>query len=192
MQGDLDTRFFRYRQNPLHEPDIIVEHLLFAIDAVFRLWNGSDAGHDFARQRPLHIKSRHLDAAAPDGRRRAPNQIGHPVQAEDGDARLAHIARHLLVILDLLVSARAVEHGISIKLPRHILDRFQHQAVIVDLLLQPFQVTRIKIALVFGQVVCFGYLINANALADHVELHTAHAQLFGEGQIIVRCCRMLT
>ena len=182
MQGDFDASRFRDRQHPLHEIDVIGEDLVCRIDAILGFWHGLDADGQLAIERALHVKSRHNDAAAALGWGRAPDQVGHPVQPQDGDARLAHIAHDALIILDLRFAARAIEHGVDIKFARHILDRFQPQPIIIDPLFQALQIGRMPIAVLAGQ--------EARAL-QRVELHAADAQLPGEGQVVVAGLMML-
>ena len=184
VQGDFDAGFLGDRDHLLHEGDVVVEHLGFSVFAVFRFFDMSVAGDNFACQRPLQVKSGHLDAAAPDRHRRAPDEIGHPVNAQNRDAGFAQIANERLIVGGLLGAARTIQHGVNVEVARHVLDRFQLQVVVVDPLLEAFEIVDLPIALVFGQVNIFGDEVYA--LADHVKLYAADAQLFGEGQILMR------
>ena len=96
--------------------------------AVFGLGHIGNAGNDITGQRALHIKGGDDDAAAP-GLHAGVRQTKFGIQfmPRMGMPASPMLRTVRLIIGDLLIAARPVEHGVNVKAARHIFDGFQTQ-----------------------------------------------------------------
>ena len=112
-------------------------------------------------------------STAAQGRRlgRAPDAVGDPVVAEDGDAGLTHVAHGGDHVLELCFAAGLAEHDLVVKRCGYVFQCHQPQLGVVGPLLEG------------GQVVVFPLLVAGEFGGIHQKVVAAH--LLDKGELFV-------